>query len=61
MLQRLAQFCIALLQFLEQPYVLDGNNRLIGKGFEEFYLPIAERTNFLAANIDHTDCSTLAK
>ena len=26
------------LQFLEQPHVLDGDHRLVGKGFEEFDL-----------------------
>ena len=35
MLQRLAQFRIALLQFLEQPHVLDGDDGLVGKGFEK--------------------------
>ena len=35
MLQRLAQFRVALLDFLEQPHVLDGDHRLIGKGFEQ--------------------------
>ena len=35
MLQGLAQFCVALLQFLEQPHVLDGDDGLVSKGFEE--------------------------
>ena len=35
MLQRLAQFRVALLDFFEQPHVLDGDHRLIGEGFEE--------------------------
>ena len=35
MLQRLPQFCIALLDFLEQPNVLDGDDRLVGEGFEK--------------------------
>ena len=35
MLQRLAQFCVALLQFFEQPHVLDGDHGLVGKGFEQ--------------------------
>ena len=35
MLQRLAQFRVALLQFLEQPHVLDGDHRLGGEGFEQ--------------------------
>ena len=34
MLQGLAQFCVALLEFLEQPHVLDGDDRLVGEGFE---------------------------
>ena len=35
MLQGLAQFRVALLQFFEQPHVLDGDHGLIGKGFEK--------------------------
>ena len=35
MLQRLAQFCVALLDFLEQPHVLDGDHGLVGEGFEK--------------------------
>ena len=32
MLQRLAQFCIALLDFLEQPHILDSDDRLVREG-----------------------------
>ena len=35
MLQGLAQFCVALLQFLEQPDVLDGDRRLGRQRFQE--------------------------
>ena len=35
MLQRFAQFRVALLEFLEQPHVLDGDDRLVGEGFEQ--------------------------
>ena len=35
MLQRLAQFCVALLEFFEQPHVLDGDDGLVSKGFEQ--------------------------
>ena len=35
MLQRLTQFCIALLDLFEQPHVLDGDDRLVGEGFEQ--------------------------
>src|SRR5262249_3927572 len=42
MLQRLAQFRIALLDLLEQPHVLDSDAGLVGEGFEEGYLLIRE-------------------
>ena len=35
MLQRLAQFRVALLDFFEQPHILDSDDRLIGEGFEQ--------------------------
>ena len=61
MLQRLAQFRITFAKLLEQSNVLNGDNGLVGKSLKQFYLSIVERTNFLATNIDHTDCNTLAK
>ena len=61
MLQGLAQFCIALLQFFEQPHVLDGDHGLIGEGFEEFDLLVRERTNLGPANGNRPDRSTLAQ
>ena len=45
MLQGLAQFCVALLEFLEQPHVLDGDDRLVGEGFEKRDLFVGERTD----------------
>ena len=38
MLQGLPQFCIALLQFFEQPHVLDGDDGLVGEGLEQLDL-----------------------
>ena len=35
MLQRLAQLRIALLQFFEQPHVLDGDDGLVCEGFKQ--------------------------
>ena len=35
MLQGLAQFCVALLELLKQPNVLDGDHGLGGEGFEK--------------------------
>src|SRR5262245_11457617 len=34
MLQRFAQFCVALLDFFEQPDVLDGDDRLIRESLQ---------------------------
>ena len=45
MLQRLAQFCVALAEFFEQPHVLDGDHRLVGEGLDEIDLPLGERLN----------------
>ena len=61
MLQGLAQFGIALLDFLEQPHVLDGDHRLIGEGLEKGDLLFSERTNFRAANMDHANRNTFAE
>ena len=55
MLQRFAQFCVALLEFLEQPHVLDGDNRLVGKGFEKRDLFLRERSNLRSANDNYSD------
>ena len=35
MLQGLAQFCVAFLQFLEQPDILDGDDSLVSEGFKQ--------------------------
>ncbi len=61
MFQRFAQFCVALAELLEQPDVLDGDDRLVGEGFEERDLFIGKRTDFDAANQDSPDRNTLAK
>ena len=45
MLQRLAQFCVALAEFLEQPHVLDRDDGLVGEGFEQCDLLLCERTD----------------
>ncbi len=50
MLQRLAQFRIALAEFLEQSHVLDGDHRLVGEGLEQRDLLVGERPDFRAAN-----------
>ena len=52
MLQGLAQFCVALLHLLEQSHVLDGDDGLVGEGFEELDLPVRERSNSCPPNHD---------
>jgi hypothetical protein len=47
MLQGLAQFCVAVLQFLEQSDVLDGDDRLVGEGFDQLDLPFGKRLNYV--------------
>src|SRR5262245_18260602 len=60
MLQRFAQFPIALLQFFEQPHVLDGDYSLVGEGFEKSNLLIGKRVNLGSTNISHADRTPLA-
>src|SRR5262249_40064940 len=60
-LKGLAQFCIALLQFLEQPHVLDRNDCLIGKGLEQLDLFLCKGTDFCPANVDRSDGNSLSK
>src|SRR5215471_6854489 len=50
MLQCLAQFPVAFLQFLEQANVLDGNYGLVGESLEKCDLLLGEGADFRAAN-----------
>ena len=49
MLQRFGEFRVALLQFFEQPHVLDGDDRLVGEGFEQLDLSVGERAGLPCA------------
>ena len=61
MLQRLAQFRVALAEFLEQADVLDSDDGLIGEGLEQRDLFVRERTDFGAANRDRANGNALAQ
>ena len=61
MLQSLAQLGVAFLQFLEQPHVLDGDDGLGRKGFQQSDLFIGEWVDFDSTNENHTDRTALAK
>src|SRR5262249_5347680 len=58
LLQCFSQVTIALLQFLEQPHILDGDDRLVGEGFEELDLLIRERPDRLSPDNDHSNGDT---
>src|SRR5215831_5932596 len=49
MLQSLAQFCVALLDLLEQPDVLDSDYGLVSEGLQQADLLIRERADFYSA------------
>ena len=51
MLERLAQLRVALIEFLEQPHVLDGDDRLSSKGLEQSDLFLGERADFQPADM----------
>ena len=55
MLQRLAQFRVALAEFLEQAHVFDSDHRLVGEGLEKCDLLFGERPHLAAANDDDAD------
>ena len=61
MLQRLAQFRVALLDFFEQPDILDGDDGLSGEGFQKSNLLFGEGTNLRSADMDGSDRNAFAK
>ena len=52
---------IALLQFFEQPDVLDGDDGLVGESFEQFDLLLGERADLHAADMNRPDGNSLAQ
>ena len=50
MLQCLAQFCVPLLQFFEQPDVLDSDDGLSSEGLKKLDLLVGKGTNLCAPN-----------
>ena len=55
MLQGLAQFRVALAEFFEQSHVLDGDDRLVGEGFDQLDLPFGKRLNDVTPDDDATN------
>src|SRR5262249_52607891 len=61
MLQRLAQFCVAFLNLFEQPYVFDGDCRLVSESLEQRNLLIGERSNLCTAQSNNSDSNAFAQ
>src|SRR5262245_20520373 len=61
MLKGLSQFCVALLEFLEQSHVLDGDYGLGGEGLKQFDLLVSEGTNLKSADEDYTNCDAFTQ
>src|SRR5262249_30550240 len=55
MFKGLAQLCVALLQFFEQPYVLDGDDGLGSKRFEKLDLVLRERADLVTTRLNVAD------
>src|SRR5215469_16484317 len=55
LLQRLGQVVGALAQFVEQPRVLDGDDRLGGEVLDQRDLLVGKRPHFLAVDADGPD------
>src|SRR5262249_41014213 len=61
LLQRFGQFARSRLHLVEQPHVLDGDDRLVGKGLEQLDLLIGERPYVSAQQSDRTDWYTFTQ
>ncbi len=55
LLQRFGQFARARLHRVEQPHVLDGDHRLVGKGLDQFDLLLRERPHGSAMHGEQAD------
>jgi hypothetical protein len=60
LLQCLAEIICSLPQFVEQPGVLDGDDRLVGEGLKQGDLSFSEELRLRAAQRDHSNCDTFS-
>ena len=61
LIERIAQFLGALLLGFEQPHVLDGDDRLVGEGFDQLDLLVGEWLDGRACQRDHADRMSFAQ
>ena len=62
--ENLTRRCLLLqcfLEFLEQPHVLDGDDRLVGEGFEKPNLLFSERFHFCTPDENRSDGNTFSE
>ena len=52
LLQSFGQFTVARLLLINQPSILNRDDRLVGEGFEQFDVTICKRPNLRAANMN---------
>src|SRR5215472_6961235 len=60
-LARLFKLTAFVLDFVEQPHILDRNGGLVGKRGDQLYLLLGERLYFRARQTQDTDWNTLAQ
>src|SRR5262249_38019515 len=60
-LASLSQLPVLVLDFVEQPYVLDGDHRLVSEGGGELNLPVGEWAHGLAAKNDNANRVSLSQ
>jgi hypothetical protein len=61
MLQRFAQLCVALAEFLEQAHVFYRDHRLVGEGFKKRDLLGGERLDCQSSNEYHSNRKAFSK
>src|SRR5262245_29351712 len=61
MLQGLSQFCVSLLDLLEQSDILDSDDSLVGKGFEQSNLLVRERPDLPSQDQDSANGNAFTK
>ncbi len=61
LLERLGEIAVSLLQLLEEPDVLDGDDRLVGERLEELDLPVREGSGLARDDGDRPDRDAVAQ
>jgi hypothetical protein len=60
-LARLGELAALVLDFIEQPHVLDGDHSLVGEGLDQLDLLVGERSYCRSGQIEHSDRDALSQ